>query len=133
LVEQPVLVLPEPVKTLIREGAERHLTTVKVAASRPVPPLGGRTEVGDALGEQLLAVWAEEPDQGGEVQEAPVIVLAHFDYEIPIAHERCAVGYLDLDVAGPWLLKCIPGCFPYKGVQARPDTRTILTPGTDLQ
>jgi hypothetical protein len=133
LVKQPVLVLPEPVKTLIRERAERHLTTMKVAASRPVPPLGGCTEVRDELGEQLLAVRAEEPDQGGEVQEAPVIVLAHFDYEIPIAHERSAVGYLDIDVAWPWLLKCIPGRFSYEGVQGRPDTRTILTPGTDFQ
>jgi hypothetical protein len=87
---------------------------MKVAASRPVPPLGGRTEVGDALGEQLLSVRAEEPDQGGEVQEAPVIVVAHLDYEIPIAQERFAVGYLDLDVAGPWLLKCIPGRFLYE-------------------
>ncbi|MGO9408396.1 MAG: hypothetical protein ACLP41_14145 [Acidimicrobiales bacterium] len=67
------------------------------------------------------------------MQEAPVIVLAHFDYEIPIAHERSAVGYLDLDVAGTWLLKCISGRFSYEGVQARPDTRTILTPGTDFQ
>jgi hypothetical protein len=106
---------------------------MKVAASRPVTPLGGRTEVGDALGKQLLAVRAEESDQRGEVQEAPVIVLAHFDYEIPIAHERSAGGYLDLAVAGPWLLKCIPGRFFYESVQARPDTRTILTPGTDFQ
>jgi hypothetical protein len=106
---------------------------MKVAASSPVSPLGGRTEVGNALGEQLLAVRAEEPDQGGEVQEAPVIVLAHFDYEIPIAHERSAVGYLDLDVARPWLLKCIPGRFSYESVQARPDTHTIFTPGTDFQ
>jgi hypothetical protein len=106
---------------------------MKVAPSGPVTPLGGCTEVGDALGEQLLAVRAEETDQRGKVQEAPVVVLAYFDYEIPVAHERAAVGYLDLDVAESWLLKGVPGRLPYGSVKARPDTRTILTPGTDFQ
>ena len=81
---------------------------MKVASSRPVPPLGGSTEVRDALREQLLAVRAEEPDQRGEVQEAPVIALGYFDYEIPITNERSVVGYLDVP-AGPGSSSAPPG------------------------
>src|SRR5262249_59883998 len=60
LVQQPVLVLAEPVEALPRMGVERDFTAEEVASATTVPPLGGRCGMGKALAEQLLAVRPEE-------------------------------------------------------------------------
>jgi hypothetical protein len=69
--------------------------------------------MGNALAEQLRAVRPEESHEGREGDEPLLIVVAHFDDEVAVAHPRSAIEDLYLGIGGSGLVQGAAGRLCY--------------------
>ncbi|MGH9917856.1 MAG: hypothetical protein ACRD6W_03125, partial [Nitrososphaerales archaeon] len=103
LVEQPVLMLAQPVYALTEKGIEGDITPVKVSVTGPVTSLRRRRKMRDLFAEQVLPVGADETDQRRELEERAVPRCGNLDDEVAVPQPCPTVRNFHFRSCRPWM------------------------------